>query len=174
MRTTKKVTVSAMVIALSVVFLAVGAMWGLLDLSLAAVSSLLVAFVYIELGSPYTWLVWLSTSLIMFIMPNGITVGCEYFFVFGIYPILKAYIERLPRIFWWIVKLVYINILFVLLIFFAELLFGEALFVKDVLWINVGLYLVMNIAFIAYDLFITVLVRVYMTHYRQKFRKFLK
>ena len=163
-----------MMVALGAVFLTVGAVWEIMDLSLCAIASLLIAFVYIELGSPYTWLVWLCTSLVSFIFFSGSVVWIEYFSVFGIYPILKAYIERTPRTLWLIFKLAYINAVIVVMIFCIELIFGFSFFGTDSLWISAATYLLLNVAFIAYDAFLTVLIRLYMTKYRRRFRKFLK
>lgn len=163
-----------MITALGVVFLTVGALWEVMDLSLCAFASLLVAFVYIEIGSPYTWLVWLSTSLISFISFSGSVVWIEYLSVFGIYPILKAYIERTPRALWLIIKLAYINAVTLLLIFCMEFIIGTAFFGTDAVWLKVLTYILVNIAFVAYDAFLTVLIRVYMSKYRHRFRKFLK
>ena len=174
MRPAKKVTVSAMATALGVVILLFGALFEVMDLSLCAVASLIVAFVYIELGSPYTWLVWLTTTLISFIFFSGSVVWVEYFTVFGIYPILKAYIERTPKITWWIWKLLFINAVTVLLIFGIEWLFDIPFFGNDALLLRVVTYVLINVAFFAYDAFLTVLIRVYMAKYRKLFQKFLK
>ena len=174
MRQTKKVTISAMAIALGVVFLTVGAMWDVLDLSLAAFSSLLVTFIFIEVGSPYTWLVWLATTLLAFIFFPGSVVWIEYLLIFGIYPILKAYIERAPRVLWWIFKLLYANVAVIAMILGIKLILSQAFFGSDLLWVNVGIYALINVAFVAYDIFLTILIRAYMTNYRHKFKKFLK
>ena len=52
MKETKKLTISAMTVALGVVFMVVGAVFEVLDLSTAVLASLLVVFIYIEIGSP--------------------------------------------------------------------------------------------------------------------------
>ena len=52
MRSTKKITLSAMMCALSVVILALGAVFEALDLTAAAIASICIAFVYIEVGAP--------------------------------------------------------------------------------------------------------------------------
>ena len=174
MKQTKKVTISAMAVALGTVFLTVGAIWEVLDLSLAAISSLLVAFVFIELGSPYTWLVWLATSALSLILFPGSVVWIEYFLVFGIYPIIKAYIERAPRFLWWILKIVFANAVLLAMIFLIEITTGVPFFGSELWWLNVGLYILLNAAFVAYDIFLTILIRTYLTNYRHKFRKFLK
>ena len=131
-------------------------------------------FVYIEIGSPYTWLVWLATTLTVAFLPNGISVAGMYLLVFGIYPILKAYIERTPRVIWWPIKLVYINVIIVILALAVRLITGASMFTSELLIVNVALWVLINVAFVAYDMFITVAVRLYMLKYRKIFAKFLK
>ena len=109
MKDTKKITLSAMLTALGVVIMLLGAVIEMLDLTVGAIASLIVVFVFVEIGKPYHWLVWLCTSLITALIYPGSALWIEYFLIFGIYPILKAYIERLPKWSWWPVKLVYIN-----------------------------------------------------------------
>ena len=172
MRQTKKITLSAMIVALGAAFMVLGGFIEVLDLTACAFASVLVAFVYIEIGSPYTWLVWLGTSLATFLF--GSMLWVQYFLIFGIYPILKAYIERLPRRVWFILKLAFINAMLWLIILAYELIFKLPFFVIDKTWIKVFVYLVMNVAFIAYDLFITVLIRLYFDRLRNRFKHLLK
>ncbi len=174
MRATKKLAISAMVVALSAVLLMIGAFVSVADLLMGAIASLLVVFVFIEIRSPYTWLVWLATTLTVFFMPSGMAVGALYFLVFGLYPILKAYIERTPRPLWWIIKLIYVNAVIVILLIASGFILGVPFFESELWYVNAALWLLMNVAFVAYDMFITVMVRLYMIKYRKIFRKFLK
>lgn len=174
MRTTKKITVSAMVVALGAIFLVIGSYISAVDLIFEIVASLLAVFIYLEIGAPYTWLVWLATTLTVAFLPNGITVAGLYFLVFGIYPILKAYIERTPRALWWPIKLAYINVIIVILALAVRLITGASMFASEMLIVNIALWVLINVAFIAYDMFITVAVRLYMLKYRKIFTKFLK
>lgn len=174
MRTTKKITVSAMVVALGAIFLVIGSYISAVDLLFEVVASLLAVFVYIEIGAPYTWLVWLATTLTVAFLPNGITVAGMYFLIFGIYPILKAYIERAPRALWWPIKIVYVNIVVLILALAVRLITGSSMFTSELLIVNVALWVLINVAFVAYDMFITVAVRLYMLKYRKIFTKFLK
>ena len=174
MRQTKKITLSAMVVALGTVFMVIGGFIEVLDLTVCALASLLVAFVYIEIGSPYTWLVWICTSLASFLIMPGKFIWMLYLLIFGIYPLLKAYIERLPRGVWLILKLLFINAMIWALMFGVELILGIPFFVVDKLWLKAGVYIVMNVGFIAYDLFITVLIRFYFERLRRRFKNFLK
>ena len=163
-----------MTVALGTLFMVLGGFIEVLDLSACAIASVLVAFIYIEIGSPYTWLVWICTSLTSFICFPGSVLWLEYLIVFGIYPILKAYIERLRRPFWLPLKLIYVNLVLWIAIFAFDLVFKTSLFLTDKLWIKVGLYALLNLAFIAYDIFITVLIRFYLDRLRPRLKHLLK
>lgn len=163
-----------MLVALGVVFMLLGAVVDVLDLSVCALASLLVVFAYLEIGSPYTWLVWMCTSVISFIIFPGKALWIEYLLIFGIYPLLKAYIERLPRKFWLIVKLVYANAVIFLLSYFVKLIFKMPLVESEIPWMVPVMYVLMNVAFVAYDLFITVMVRFYLGKFRNKIKHLLK
>ena len=173
MRTTKKITVSAMATALGAALMSIGALWEVVDMALAAVASFLVVIILIEVGSPYTWLVWITTSLITFLFFPGSTVWLMYF-VFGVFPILKYYIEKLKRPFWFPLKLIYVNACIIALIYVVELIFGLPFFETDLFILKVALYVVLNGAFFAYDRLLTLLIRLYMEKYRHRFKHLFK
>ena len=161
-------------VALSVVMMLLGAVVDVLDLTACAFASLVMVFAYIELGSPYTFLIWICTTLISAIIFPASLVWIEYLLVFGIYPLIKAYIERLPRGFWWPLKLVFINAIIWLLILLVDLIFGTPFLEGDTLLLRVATYVLINIAFVAYDFFITIMVRFYFDKLRPRFQRFLK
>ena len=174
MRATKKLTLSAMLVALGTVLMVVGGYVEVLDLTVCALVSLLVAFACVEIGSPYTWLIWLATALATFLIPTGKSLWLLYLLIFGIYPILKGLIERLSRPLWYVMKLLFINAVLVALTFAYELIFGVPLVPIENKMIVIGVYLVMNVAFIAYDMFITVMMRVYFLRFRNRIKNLLK
>ena len=175
MSQTKKVTLSAMMVALGTVFMVIGAVFEVMDLTVCAMASLLVVFVYIEIGSYYPWLVWICTSLATLLLYPGSLIGWEYFLVFGIYPLIKAYIERLPRWSWLIVKVAYINAVIWSLYLVCELLLKIPFFsMEEGIVLLVITYILTNIAFVAFDFFISVMVRFYFERLRPKIKKFLK
>lgn len=181
MKQTKKLTLSAMIVALGTAFMILGAVIEVLDLTAVALASVLVAFVYIEIGSPYTWLVWLCTALLTFLMYQHSPMWFIYLTLFGIYPILKGYIEKLKRIFWWPIKLVFGNASFALMLFCMQYITGLPFINPDDSFFGIkgeALYAVtwilFNVAFIAFDFFITVMVRYYMEKLRPRLRKLLK
>ena len=182
MRSTKKLTISAMMTAMGVVLMTLGYFIEVLDLTVAALASLIIAFVYIELGSPYVFFVWLATALLSFIFFPSSMVWLEYFLVFGLYPILKAYIERLPRKLWLPIKLLLANAMIAVLLLLTELITGVPFFEEGATLLGfisgkllfVAAWVIMNFAGVLYDMFLTAMVRVYFVRYRDRFKKFLK
>ncbi len=174
MSNTKKVTISAMMVALGTAIMLLGTVIEVFDLTVCALASMLVVFIYLEIGSYYPWLVWICTSLATMLISPGTLVWAEYLLVFGIYPLIKSYIERLPKWSWLVVKLVYINGVIWSLFFLCERLLGLPFFGEETQIMKIITYVLMNVAFIAYDLFITVMVRFYFDKLRPRFKKFLK
>ncbi len=170
-----------MTVALGVLFMVLGAAIEVLDLTAVVLASLLVMFIYVELGSPYTWLVWLSTSLLAFVFYPGSLMWLVYLTIFGIYPILKGYIERLPRVLWLVIKAVFINAVLVLLVLFADALvgvpfFGEigaVAFIPAPVMLGI-LFVAMNLAFFLYDRMIIVMLHFYEIKIRPKIKNILK
>ena len=170
-----------MIVALGTLSMVLGAIFEVFDLTAVALASALVAFVYIELGSPYTWLVWICTTLTTFIFYQHSAMWFIYLVLFGVYPILKGYIEKIPRVFWWPIKLAFGNVAFVAMIFGIKLITGLPFINPEESFFGIkgsALYIVtwalLNVAFVAYDFFITVMVRYYLDKLRPKFRKILK
>ncbi len=173
MSQTKKLTLSAIMVALGTAAMILGAVFPVMDLTVCALASLIVVFIYLEIGSYYPWLVWICTTLATALIYSSSGIWAEYFLIFGIYPLIKAYIERLPRWSWLIVKLAYINAVIWGLFGIFHLL-GIPFFEEDSKLLAIVTYVLMILAFILYDLFIVVMVRFYMQKIRPKFKNLLK
>jgi len=175
MKKTKKLTLAAMMTALGTVFLLIGAYVEMLDLMLGVIASVVMIFVHIELGSPYTWLVWLSTSVLGALLGTANPLAAIWYFtLFGIWPVLKAYVERLPRVIWLPVKLLYAGAVFTAVIGGWTLIFGVSPFAIDALWLKIVAIVLGFVAFVAFDMFVTVMAKLYLMKYRRRFSKFLK
>ncbi len=174
MKKTKKLTLSSVLTALGVVLMALGSVIDLIDLSVCALVSLFVVFAYIEIGTSYAWGVYLATSLLSLILLPSKLIFAEYVLVFGIYPLLKAMIERLPRWTWLPIKLVFVNAIIWILVLVCELLLGVPFIEGNTLIMKIGFYLLVNITFVVYDIFITVMVRFYFDKLRRRFKQLLK
>ncbi len=172
--------------AISVVLIALGELSGVAELAIAAFCSLIVVFIHAEVGYPYQYLLWLVVSALLAVMFFGGFGWITYFLIFGIYPILRHYIIRLPAPLAWVVRLVYFNIALILLMVLSELITGVPLFSLGELNIEsenreailnlltAGLYLVCNAAFVIYDVFLKVMIRAYFERFRARFARFLK
>ena len=97
-----------------------------------------------------------------------------YYAVFcGLYSILKAYFERLPRTLGWVVKIGAFNLLFGAMLLLARFVFllpeweGGTLFV-------VALFALGNVAFVCYDVALTLSIRIYSLKIRPRIKKYLK
>jgi len=169
-----------MCVALSTAVMSLGATVEVFDLTASVFASLVVAFVYLEIGSPYTYLVWLGSSLLSFIFFPASTVWIVHLFVFGFYPILKGYIEKLPRAAWLPLRLVYLNVALVFLVFLCERVVGVSFFgdVEGLPFsptiIYIILWVAMNIAFVLYDFMLSACVRFYFIKLRPRFKNLLK
>ena len=174
MRQTKKVTLSAMMVALGTAVMVLGAVVEVFDLSVCAIASLLVVFTYIEIGSYYPWLVWICTSLATALIYPSSLMWAEYLLVFGLYPLIKVYIERLPKWTWIILKLLYINAVVWGIFLISELLLKIPFFGEETLILKIITYVLINVAFIAYDFFIIIMLRFYYEKIRPRIAKLLK
>ena len=172
-----------MSVALSVLFMSLGAFIEMLDLTSAALSSIVMLFVFIEIGSPYTFLVWLSSSLLGAVLFPHSFVWVSYLFVFGIYPIIKAYIERAPRQLWILIRLVYFAISGAVMILASELVFGIPFFTEDMnipllgdntALIKIIILAALLVAMFLYDIFLTAMVRFYFDLLRPRIQRILK
>ena len=162
-----------MMVALGTAIMVLGAVIEVLDLSVCAMASMLVVFIYLEVGSYYPWLVWVCTTLATALLFPGSIIWAEYLLVFGIYPLIKVYIELLPKWSWLIVKLAYINAVIWSMFFISERLLGIPFFDEGGRTLAIVTYILMNVAFVAYDFFIVVMIRFYQIKIRPRFKKFL-
>ena len=182
MRSTKKLTISSVSAALSVVLLLLSSMLGLMELSVGAVVSVITMIIFIEIGGSYPYLVWGVTSTISLLLLPSKTVGACYLLVFGIYPMLKAYFEKpRVRVVHFVIKTAYITLVLLTFIALCEFVLGVPFF-EDMgeysptvfRLVKVGVIALIYLAFFAYDMFITVISRVYIFKWREKFKTLFK
>ncbi len=156
-----------MLCALGVVILYLGSVIEVLDLTTVALASLLVFFAVLELGTPFQYLIYLVTSVLSLLLLPSKFGPAVYFLFGGIYPVLKAYLERLPRLLSWALKLVYFNGIMTLLVAASLWLFH----VDDPdVGFNLGFYGLGNVTFLLFDVATTRLVTVYLFKLKKRLR----
>ncbi len=162
---TKFLAVAAMLSALGVVIMLLGTVISVLDLTMVALSSIIVFFAIIEMGSPYQYLIYAATSLLAVLLLPDKFSAVLYLIFGGIYPMLKQKLEKLPTVVSWVLKAVYFNLVLIGTVLGAKFLFGV-----DEEELTVALFALGNAAFFLYDIAMTKLITYYLMGLRQKFR----
>ena len=165
MRKAKKITVSAILIALTVVLLYLAAFFPVMSLSLIAIAGLLPAVAIIECGVSYSAAMYLASCILTLLLIPDKSCAILYAVLFGNYPFVKYFAERIKsHVLSWCIKIGAANALFALLFFvFRSVLLS---FVPDnvLLIVTIALF---NIIFIMYDFCFTKLTAFYMTRVHQ-------
>ena len=174
MRKTKKLTLSAMLVAMGVVIMALGSATEVLDLSTSVLASMLVAFACIELGAPYNYLIWIATTVLSAVIFPASLAWMSYLFVFGFWPIIKGLVERAPRPFWLILKALFSVAAIAALAFAVELLTGVPLVVTERTLLKIALYALVFVCFFLYDAAMSAFIRFYLIKLRHRFKNLLK
>ena len=170
-RATKRLAICAMLSALGVVFLWMGALIEVVDLSVAVLASLLCVFAVIEFGGSAPWLVFAVTAVLSLILLPNKSAAAAYAIFFGYYPIVKEKLEKLPAFFAWLWKEVIFHVALVLLwLAWQFLLFpGETVLPGGRLWLIAALLLA-EAVFLLYDVALTRLISFYLVRLRHRLR----
>ena len=160
-----------MLSALSVIVLLLGSFFEIVDLTAAALASFLVVFAFLELGTGYAVLLWAVAAVLSFLLFPG---GASLFYgAIGLYPLLKAVLEKLPSFLEWLFKILVCNAIlavYVLLGKFVLMLPDEVLH-GWLLWVFIPFA---NLVFILYDVALGRLITYYSLRLRPKIARILK
>lgn len=165
---TRALTVSAVLCALGVILLALGSLLQVLDLSMAALASVLVIFAVIELGGKWPFLIYVTTALLSMLLVPYKTAALAYLCFAGYYPMLKALLEgHLPRAWGWVLKVVIFNAGLALALFLAFKFFtGFEITATWYYWVLPAC----SVVFVVYDVALTRLIGAYVYKWRSRFR----
>ena len=170
----KRIVVSGVLVALSVIILYLGCAIEVLDITMSAMVSLLVVVIVIEMGYSYAWLTYIATAILSVILLPQKSPAIFYACFMGFYPILKSYIERIGSgLVRWIIKLIVgnaaIGLMFaILLIFLPDEFEGGVMLLIT--------YALAVAAFVMYDIALSKLITLYfkMIRDRIKIYKYLR
>lgn len=157
--------VSAVLSALGVIVMLLGTVISVLDLTMVAIASIFVFFAIIEMGKPYHYLIYITTSVLAILLLPDKFSAVLYLAFGGIYPMLKRVFEKLPIAVSWILKAAYFNLVLISTVLGAKYLFGV-----DEEELTLMLFAVGNVAFFMYDIAMTKLITYYLMGLRKKFR----
>jgi len=164
---TKYLALSSVLSALGVILLYLGSILQLLDLTMVAIASLIVTFAVIEMKGRYPLMIWGVTSFLsLLLLPDKFGALC-YFLLCGFYPILKPHLDRLPRLWGVLLKLIGFNLLLSAMLAAAVFLFHMPEEEIGLTWL---FYPLGNLAFFLYDLAMSRLTVLYFLRLRRMLR----
>jgi hypothetical protein len=164
----KRLTLGGVLIALTLIVLYAESVLPTSKLSLYVISSFFVSVIVIESGIRTAWIFYIASSLMaLIIIPDKIAM-IPYVVFFGVYGIIKFYIERLGKLIAeYILKFGYFNLCLLIAVLLIKEFFLDSLGVSFPLWIViVGLEAV----FLVYDYVYTLFIQ----YYNRKIRTVLK
>lgn len=138
-------------------------------LSLYALSSLFISIIMIERGVKASWVFYFATSLLSFIIVPDKTMVIPFITFFGVYGIIKHYLEKFSnRVVEYILKYAFFNANVVIAYFLIKVLFETQNFFKGApLW---AVIIILQGIFFIYDYVYTLFIQ----YYIRKIRKSLK
>lgn len=155
MKNSFKTAFSGMAVALGTVFMLFASMLPCFEYAVPAAAGIIILFVQAELKKPWALGAYAATSILgVFVVPNKEAVGM-YIALFGVYPIIKSFFDKMPKILSYIAKSVYfvIDVVAVYYIMINLLFISSAQeLMEDMTKIMLPVLIVSGlIAFIIYD-----------------------
>lgn len=157
----------AVLAALGVILMYLGALVEVLDLSVAVLASMLVIILVVEVGGVYPWLVYGVTAVLALLLVHPGFSAVAYAVFLGVYPIVKEKIEKIPSaLLRWTAKLFLFNSCMALIWWVVRFWLGTA-----GPEIHIALVaLLLNGVFIFYDYALSVMITAYIRVWRKKLR----
>ncbi|MBQ3507646.1 MAG: hypothetical protein IJA91_03765 [Clostridia bacterium] len=184
-RTTRRTVICALLCALAVVFLGLGALIEVFDLTAAAVAALVLLPILLCYGGRYAWLSYAVTAVLgVMLMPQSLA-SWTFAGLTGYYPIIKNRLDRLPRVVGWVVKVFLLTAVLVLYlaVFHFVVMGGEGSFTDSffkgfgeaggsayIAWAVIGLSL---FTFILFDILIDRVLILYYLRWQKRFEKWM-
>ena len=169
----KRIALSSILLALSVVSLFIGSIWPI-KIAMCVMASAISAVSVIECGHKYAWLTFIGTSLLAFLLIPKKLIVYVYMLLLGYYPIIKLYIEKIGKLVpEWFLKLVIYNIAIVAGYFILNTTLLPTLDAKLVALIFKYLALFVasiEVLFVVFDLGLSYFIGFYNTRLRRNIR----
>ncbi len=169
----KKIVISGVLVALSVIILYLGCAIEVLDLTMSAIVSLMIVVIVIEMGYKYAWMTYIATAILSLVLLPQKSSAIFYMCFMGFYPIIKSHIERFNSAFIrWVIKLIIGNLAIALMFILLSIFVPDEFETGLLLAIT---YVLAIVAFITFDIALSKLITLYFVRIRDmiKIYKFL-
>ena len=168
-KSVRRLTVTAMMTALSVIFLYLACIFPTGQLGFTAVASLFGVAAVVECGIAAGIFVYVGASVLGLLLLPEKTMAFLFLVFFGLYPVVKSLIERIGRLIpEWALKLLFFNAALSAVWF---LLRGLALPESALSYPTAVVYALGNVVFILYDIGLTRLIGVYIRRISNKIKR---
>jgi hypothetical protein len=185
-RTTRYMATCAVLCAVAVVMLGLGAVIEVLDLTAAAAAALVLLPVLLCYGTKYALLSYAVTAVLGVLLMHQSLAAWMFAGLTGFYPVIKQRLDRLPRLVGWLIKLLLLTavLLLYLAVFYFILLGGEGSFLDAFLtgfgeedgtplmaWAVIALSV---FTFVLFDLLIDRLLVLYYIKWQKRVERWMK
>ena len=177
MKNTKKIAIASLCGSLGVIFLYLGVILNVLDMTAALLSSVLVLFCVLELGYGYAFAVYAIISVLSLLLLPNPSPAWMFIALFGYIPIMKFLLEKYLKKLAWIPKLALFNLLFAAVIFLGGEVLGfstENQFGISAKGVYIAFFIVGNFLYVMCDILYGRLTLLYFLRFRDKIKKYLK
>ena len=165
----RMIALCGIISAAEFVILYLSSVFQMLDLAIASMTIAFTVVLFIEYGIKPSLVVYAVVSILsILIVPNKFTPLCYLFFM-GIYPIVKPFFDKPPKVIGYVLKLLYFNGGYILVYYivshFAMLddIFGMG---TPMFYVTIA---VANVAFLLSDYVIGLMSRLYVRVLRKKY-----
>lgn len=175
MKQTMKVAYGGMLTALSVALMFLTGLVPFATYALPAIAGILLISAVMELGTGWAIGIYIAVGLLSIIIAPDKEAAVMYITLFGYYPILKKYLEKIKlRFIEWIGKLSLFNATVIVSGLFVFFVIGieEDIMAKG--WYIPVLLILGNIMFILYDISLSRLISFYFFRIAPKLKKIFK
>ena len=165
----RKVALGGILAAINIIFLYLASYMPSMKLSMYFLAGLMPGLILVEMGARQAWLLYSAVSLMsLLILGNPINI-VPYIFIFGLFPLVKYYIEKTRRIYIEIVlKLLFFDIAFLSIYYIWTRLFLVGVILPiPIIWLILGLQIVS----VLYDYIFTRMIFYYCDRIRIFWRK---
>ena len=161
-----RISVSALLSALSYILLCIGTFIEALDLTVVMIASLPVLFCMIEMNRKYALMTYLTTSALSLLLLQGTRFPAMVYILFGgLNPILKPLFDKIKRPLSYIPKLIFAAVDFSLIFLLSAWLFPQNEELGYVMLIAFGLLCLFT--FVLYDILIERVTLLYLCKWKK-------
>lgn len=177
MKTSYKVALGGMIMALCVLCMTATNLFPIASFALPAIAGTLIIPVNLELGKKWALCVYLGTALLSIFISSDHTAIVSFVVLFGYYPILKGVIEQIRKpLIEWVLKVLLFNVAVAVGILLTLLFFGlDVLIAEYGEFGKIGVALfwaACNVVFVVFDVALTRLITLIIYRFLPLFKRF--